>query len=101
MLVKLKTIAQNWETSVKTVRSFAKKHGIKFYYLGPRCLRVDPEDFKKWESAERGNTGEYKSKSKAGELARRLGPARKRSKSTPRSAEIVPFPAKDCRQSGA
>jgi hypothetical protein len=100
-LVKLSTIAAQWDVSVHTVRRFAKRHDIPLYHLGPRCVRVDAEDFKRWACAGKETSGEFRSRSKDGALAQRLGPAKKRKGSPPKSAEIVPFPDRDSRQSAA
>ena len=100
-LVKLSVIAAKWDCSVKTVQRFAKRHRIKLYPIGPKSIRANPEDFERWASAERETYGASSSSSKAGALARRLGPAKRRKESRQSTAEIVPFPDKDSRQSVA
>jgi excisionase family DNA binding protein len=89
----LSEVADQLNVSVRSVRRMINR-GLKVYHLGPRTIRIHQDDINRylWACAAKADSGGSRSKSRAGDLAQRLGPQKKRGESKPKSAEIMPFP---------
>ena len=101
-LLTIPDVAAQLKVSTRTVRRLIAG-GLKVYHLGPRTVRIHPDDLDRylWACAAKDGSGGSRSRSAAGGLARRLGPPRTRARSKPASAEIMPFPARGSRPNAA
>ena len=97
-LLTISAVANQLSVSVRSVRRMIAR-GLKVYHLGPRTVRIHPEDLERhlWACAAKADCGGSRSRSRAGDLARRLGQPKMRGRSKRKSAEIMPFPARASR----
>ena len=104
----LRDVADQLKVSTRTVRRMVSA-GLPVVNLVNRVYRIDPADLDRFLASRRKcprtmiaatDSGASRSRSTDGALARRLGPARKRSSSKPSTAAIYSFPASGSARSG-